>query len=300
MAPRSGSGRATPAGAAPPPPRAWPARAARRCRRAGLRSGSARTGKGPRTRQTGRGAGAGASTYALRTSRPVTSGGWELKHGHPKTQRAMADHYAVLGVSPDANRSAIQAAYRDLARRHHPDFGGDGSRMAALNEAWSVLGRDETRMAYDATRRVDATARGAWQHAAAVADRTDLRRRSPPGRRPARAHARVRALCRLDGQRARGARPGLPRVARSGAGGADVPQGDLHGARATAGCCFRPDGHGDAAGTVPIEVRPPPALVGRSRFRRGRRSSVPPANPRAASGTVVRASPRASRSTPSA
>jgi len=55
----------------------------------------------------------------------------------------MADHYAVLGVQPDADRAAIQAAYRMLARLHHPDFGGDGSRMAALNEAWSVLGRHE-------------------------------------------------------------------------------------------------------------------------------------------------------------
>jgi curved DNA-binding protein CbpA len=64
----------------------------------------------------------------------------------------MADHYAVLGVAPDADRSAIQTAYRDLARRHHPDFGGDGSKMAALNDAWSVLGRDETRLAYDASR----------------------------------------------------------------------------------------------------------------------------------------------------
>ena len=45
----------------------------------------------------------------------------------------MADHYAVLGVQPDADRAAIQAAYRMLARLHHPDFGGDGSRMAALN-----------------------------------------------------------------------------------------------------------------------------------------------------------------------
>ena len=64
----------------------------------------------------------------------------------------MADHYAVLGVQPDADRTAIQAAYRMLARLHHPDFGGDGSRMAALNEAWSVLGRDESRRAYDTTR----------------------------------------------------------------------------------------------------------------------------------------------------
>ena len=66
----------------------------------------------------------------------------------------MADHYAVLGVRPDADRTSIQAAYRMLARLHHPDFGGDGSRMAALNEAWSVLGRDESRLAYDASRGV--------------------------------------------------------------------------------------------------------------------------------------------------
>jgi curved DNA-binding protein CbpA len=66
----------------------------------------------------------------------------------------MADHYAVLGVQPDADRTAIQAAYRMLARLHHPDFGGDGSKMAALNEAWSVLGRDATRLAYDAMRGI--------------------------------------------------------------------------------------------------------------------------------------------------
>ena len=66
----------------------------------------------------------------------------------------MADHYAVLGVQPDADRTAIQAAYRMLARLHHPDFGGDGSRMAALNEAWSVLGKDDTRLAYDAGRNI--------------------------------------------------------------------------------------------------------------------------------------------------
>jgi curved DNA-binding protein CbpA len=64
----------------------------------------------------------------------------------------MADHYAVLGVPPDADRTAIQTAYRELARRHHPDFGGDEAKMAALNEAWSVLGRDATRAAYDAAR----------------------------------------------------------------------------------------------------------------------------------------------------
>jgi DnaJ-class molecular chaperone len=51
----------------------------------------------------------------------------------------MPDHYKILGVPRDADRHTVQAAYRRLARRHHPDFGGD-PRMALLNEAWWVLG----------------------------------------------------------------------------------------------------------------------------------------------------------------
>ena len=65
----------------------------------------------------------------------------------------MADYYATLGVTLEANRTSIQAAYRRLARLHHPDFGGDPAMMAALNEAWSVLGHPQLRSAYDATRR---------------------------------------------------------------------------------------------------------------------------------------------------
>ena len=65
----------------------------------------------------------------------------------------MADHYATLGVALEADRTAIQAAYRRLARLHHPDFGGDPAVMTALNEAWSILGHPQTRAVYDATRR---------------------------------------------------------------------------------------------------------------------------------------------------
>lgn len=64
----------------------------------------------------------------------------------------MADHYLILGVRPDADRAVIQAAYRALARQHHPDFGGDEAMMAALNEAWAVLSDPGTRQAYDAAR----------------------------------------------------------------------------------------------------------------------------------------------------
>lgn len=63
----------------------------------------------------------------------------------------MADHYAILGVPPDADRTAIQAAYRRLARLHHPDFGGDPTVMSTLNEAWAILGHAELRSAYDST-----------------------------------------------------------------------------------------------------------------------------------------------------
>ena len=264
--------------AAQPPPRARPARAARRCRRGGLRSGSARTGRGPRTRQTGPDAGAGASIYALRTSAPVTSGGWDLKHGHPKTQRAWPTIMPSSAFHPTRTdpRSRLPTATSPAAITR--TSGATGRRWPRSTRRGASSGGTRRASAYDATRQHRATARGAWQHAAAGADWTDLRGCSPPGRRPARAHARVRALRRLDGQRARSARPGLPRVARSRAGGADVPPGDLHGARATAGCLSRPDGHGDTAGTVPIEVRPPAALVGRSRFQA--EDAGPPPRPR--------------------
>ena len=62
----------------------------------------------------------------------------------------MNDHYDVLGVETDADRPAIQAAYRRLARLHHPDFGGNQSVMARLNEAWDVLSDPHQRAVYDA------------------------------------------------------------------------------------------------------------------------------------------------------
>ncbi len=62
----------------------------------------------------------------------------------------ITDHYTVLGVTPSADRRAIQFAYRALARRCHPDFGGDERTMARINEAWRILGDPEHRAAYDA------------------------------------------------------------------------------------------------------------------------------------------------------
>ena len=64
-----------------------------------------------------------------------------------------SNHYAVLGVPQTADRREIQRAYRVLARRTHPDFGGDESAMARLNEAWHVLSDPVRRAAYDGQPR---------------------------------------------------------------------------------------------------------------------------------------------------
>jgi curved DNA-binding protein CbpA len=64
----------------------------------------------------------------------------------------MPDYYEVLQVHPRAESEVIRAAYRTLARKYHPDLGGDPSRMIALNDAWDVLGDPARRAAYDASR----------------------------------------------------------------------------------------------------------------------------------------------------
>ena len=65
------------------------------------------------------------------------------------------DAYAVLQVQPHASDATILAAYRGLARRHHPDKAGAGAtrRMAAINAAFELIRTPARRQAYDAVRR---------------------------------------------------------------------------------------------------------------------------------------------------
>lgn len=68
------------------------------------------------------------------------------------------DFYEVLGVRPDAEPEVISAAYRALAKKYHPDtFKGDANeakaRMSALNSAYDVLSKPDSRRDYDRRRR---------------------------------------------------------------------------------------------------------------------------------------------------
>ncbi|MFN7230103.1 MAG: DnaJ domain-containing protein [Synechococcaceae cyanobacterium] len=46
---------------------------------------------------------------------------------------------ALLGLEPGASQAAIKAAYRRLAKSHHPDMGGDGEAFRRLEAAYRLL-----------------------------------------------------------------------------------------------------------------------------------------------------------------
>jgi len=62
------------------------------------------------------------------------------------------DLYRVLQVDPAADPDVIQAAFRVLARKRHPDLVGDEQGMKALNAAWEILGDAALRARYDRER----------------------------------------------------------------------------------------------------------------------------------------------------
>lgn len=64
----------------------------------------------------------------------------------------MRDYYDVLGVSPGAGADEIKRAYRQLARRYHPDISGDerGGAFLEVARAYDVLRDPDRRRSYDA------------------------------------------------------------------------------------------------------------------------------------------------------
>lgn len=63
------------------------------------------------------------------------------------------DYYKILGVKRDASQAEIQRAYRELARKYHPDMNPDDEkakeRFQRVQEAYDVLGSADKRENYD-------------------------------------------------------------------------------------------------------------------------------------------------------
>jgi curved DNA-binding protein CbpA len=76
---------------------------------------------------------------------------------------SVPDPYKILQVDPEAEDEVIEAAYKRLARKYHPDVsaGPDAQeRMVRINQAWEVL-RDPVRRATVDRARVRASAQSA-------------------------------------------------------------------------------------------------------------------------------------------
>ena len=63
----------------------------------------------------------------------------------------MTDPYSVLGVSPNASDDEVKKAYRELARKYHPDNYHDNpladlaqDKMKEINEAYEAIQRGQT------------------------------------------------------------------------------------------------------------------------------------------------------------
>jgi len=71
---------------------------------------------------------------------------------NPSPFSPSTDYYTVLGVNRQASQAAIKRAYRQLARRYHPDLNPDDAadeQFKYLNRAYQVLSDPQTRQQYD-------------------------------------------------------------------------------------------------------------------------------------------------------
>jgi curved DNA-binding protein CbpA len=69
---------------------------------------------------------------------------------------SIPDPYKILQVDPEADHDVIEAAYRRLARKFHPDVSTEPDavvRMVQINQAWEVLRDPVRRGAVDRARQ---------------------------------------------------------------------------------------------------------------------------------------------------
>ncbi len=90
------------------------------------------------------------------------------------------DYYSILGVPRNADQKAIAAAYRKLARKHHPDVNRQDptaeEKFKAVNEAHQALSDPEKRARYDQVLDLRQRGGASWE---------EILRGAPGGRQTA-------------------------------------------------------------------------------------------------------------------
>ncbi len=114
------------------------------------------------------------------------------------------DLYALLGLAADADGDAIRAAYRALAKLHHPDLAEDATpdsieQFIRIQEAYDVLRDPERRAAYDQECAAEAELAAMLRQQRAFAERQAMAAGAraihqpavPPPRRPVLTRSRL-------------------------------------------------------------------------------------------------------------
>ena len=65
------------------------------------------------------------------------------------------DPYEVLGAVHEATPEGLKRLYRELAKSHHPNAGGDREKWDQLSEAYQILIDPDRRAFFDQTGRID-------------------------------------------------------------------------------------------------------------------------------------------------
>ena len=72
----------------------------------------------------------------------------------------MKDYYKILGVGETATNEQIKKAFKDIAKKEHPDRGGNKHRFQEASEAHDVLKDSQKRHDYDTQRKFGSSTGG--------------------------------------------------------------------------------------------------------------------------------------------
>ena len=76
----------------------------------------------------------------------------------------MKNYYDILGVSEDASNEQIKKAFKEIAKKEHPDRGGNEAQFKEANEAYDTLKNSQKRHDYDTMRKFGGPRQGGGQH----------------------------------------------------------------------------------------------------------------------------------------